>query len=225
MPASWQNATAARQDDRDIAAVRALKRPRIDPSRAGNKENAVKSGYSRQNVNSRAEVAMMEDLLAGLEASAFDGFEVSPVKPRQAPRLVTLSPTRKPLTPNHHVVRDDSPRTPAHSSLKLLAGHKSPSKQSPSKRTKPSPDVGRAITVKVELKPELTKSPAERVPKIIFPAIEHRQEEPMLLEDTAVKLEEDDFDFGFDLAELADIDEKTLLIPPPSVSGDTTMAR
>lgn len=163
---------------------------------------------------------MMEDLLAGLEASAFEGFEVSPAKQRQLPRPSMVSPSRRPLTPRRHVASQISPLRPAHPSSKMLVRPKSPCKQSPSKRTKAAPELGRAISVKVEQKVEsvkpLTAPPLAQVP--LPKAV--KVEQPSPKDVGPVKLEDDEFDFGFDLAELANIDEKTLIESPPSVSLD-----
>ena len=142
------------------------KRPKLSPHPSRGKENADRIGLGlsqkstglgagstkgkgkgkEREVSTSAEQALMDDLMAGLDASVFDTFESSPVKLQKLPTSSAKTPT-KPAR---------SPRSALSPIKRLVSPHKGPTRkdlpQTTVKRERtPAPE----IQVKYEQDPSL----------------------------------------------------------------------
>jgi len=185
------------------------KRARLDITQQ-NKEN-------KQDVGGRDEMALMDDLMAGLDASMFDGAASSPVKSHSLSQVVRSrdSPVKRqrqvsPLRPKTSMARQVSPerqrikieRSPLRPTLPIPTNrqtavptiprgfHESPIKAEPKR-------VKAFLPIKIELEPEIPLSVVHDIKDV-----------KQVLED-----EEDEFTFDFNLDELAGMDDDMLLKP------------
>jgi hypothetical protein len=162
--------------------------------------------------NGRDEKALMEDLMAGLDASMFDGIASSPVRSqvvmaRDSPvrRQRQGSPVRPSVTMGVKPIRQDieMDRSPLRPTLPIPVN----------RPIKTNPNLPKALNepiVKTEPKRVKAFAPIkveieENLPK---PMIQDFKDEKPLLED-----EEDEFTFDFNLDELAHMDDDLLMKP------------
>jgi len=122
---------------------RPTKRPRVNPldivkDVSPSRCHALLKGDAVQSktASGKDEKAMMEDLMAGLDASVFENFETSPVK-----ALWTTKPMRSPLKAKREVVSPS--KTP-----------KSPIQQTTPSTTRKSNAFRRTVSIQTDLKVE-----------------------------------------------------------------------
>lgn len=186
------------------------KRARLDLTQQ-NKEN------KQQDVGGRDEKALMDDLMAGLDASMFDGAASSPVKSQSLSQVVMSrdSPVKRerqvsPMRTKISIARQVSPerqrvkieRSPLRPTLPVPTNrqtavptihrgfHESPIKAEPKR-------VKAFLPIRMELEPEIPVSVVHEI-KDVKPVLED---------------EEDEFTFDFNLDELAGMDDDMLLKP------------
>ena len=189
------------------------KRARLDITQQ-NKEN-------KQDVGGRDEKALMDDLMAGLDASMFDGAASSPVKSQSLSQVVRSrdSPIKRerqvsPIRPKISMARQVSPER---QKVKIERSPLRPTAPIPTNRQakaiSTTPTIPKAcneppikaepkrvkafLPIKIELEPEIPISVVHEIKDV----------KPVLQD------EEDEFTFDFNLDELAGMDDNMLLKP------------
>lgn len=211
------------------------KKPRLDAIQGrADKENARPSNSG----GVKDEQRMMDDLMAGLDASMFDGLDSSPVN-SQKQRLSQLSPLKpksqlktgarspsgtaaRALAPSRPLVSEsDNAQNVTSPSVKLRAPAFKPIKAEPPKPISTrDPTAGTPRLDKKDVKEDVASIKAERPLPVTtleqkpIIQIDNKQDIKVRVEDVKPDLEdEEDFSFDFDLDDFACMDEDLLLKP------------
>jgi hypothetical protein len=164
----------------------------------------------REKAGDRDEQEMMDDLLAGLDARMFDGFEVSPVKvmPASPGKERHPSPVKRARSPLHVKLEKADAPAKRHAGLP----HRKP-QQGSANALRPIEASKPVTRVKTEIGLDLL-SKLGGSSRVSSSSTESRQ-----LEIAMPQLgDEELFEFDFDLAEIADLDEEILTSPPSKVA-------
>jgi hypothetical protein len=181
------------------------KRARPNLNASSTKENPINLGTMKKDDK---EKALMDDLMAGLDASMFDGTGSSPVKSQVMGKTRQGMPSPLKTQFRERVPIQLSPlRATRPVNVPRPVARLSPKKaQAPKTETmvrvesKPAPRTFRPIKVELEIRiPDVKESKNDLV---------KTASKPVLLDE-----EEDEFTFDFDLDELAHMDDDLLLKP------------
>ncbi|WWC63257.1 uncharacterized protein I303_105857 [Kwoniella dejecticola CBS 10117] len=191
----------------------------FSPSKRRKLSSASQKSNNHDGKTTSAEQAMMDDLLAGLDASAFDNTQSSPVNPKSRPSSQTLtSPIRsqKPKRKHvdiklEHVEVKSEPFSPT---KRIVLSPKKPKlSKSPLKAKKAfAPTLVKHVDIRSERSRE--QSPIHIKSEIIDPA------EVVCKKEIRVepKLEDEElYTFDFDLNDLSAFDEDLLEAPGPRI--------
>jgi hypothetical protein len=177
------------------------KRARLDDNNDNDKENRIREHvvqWEKENPVDNDEKALMDDLMAGLDASMFEGLANSPVK-SQALSQVNMSPAR---------VREGKLERISPVKSRVKVEHRSPLRPSITNRP--------IIAIPKALGPP--KNEIKRVPKAFVPIKLELEENIKPIQEIKVDVkpvleDDDEFTFDFDLDELAGMDDDLLLKP------------